>query len=108
MSSTELFLLQRCIDREEPCVPEVAGESWFSVTFAAEIMGYELDYFTREINKRKVPRHPLQGKCIRFSDTAKVFVSEQSSEDEERVSNSVSPQRKNKATKPARRKKKSS
>ena len=69
MSSTNEFLLQRCIEKMEPCVPVFDGESWFSVAFVAEILGYDnVKNFREKLNRRKVPRHPVQSKCIRFSD----------------------------------------
>lgn len=70
MSSTiDALLVQKCLEKMEPCVPVFGGESWFSVAFVAEIMGYDnVKYFTEQINKANVPRHQFQKKCIRFSD----------------------------------------
>lgn len=68
------FLVQRCIDQSEPCVPGFGEEPWFSIDFVAEVMGYlNAEDFRRRLNQRNVPRHPIQKKCIRFSDTAKEF-----------------------------------
>lgn len=74
-SSIGNLLIERCLERSEPCVPEVEGESWFSIQFVSDVVGYEsVEYFTRLINERQVPRHPFQNKCIRFSDLTKHHV----------------------------------
>lgn len=63
------FLIQLCVEKQEPCVPGYGCESWFSVAFVAEIMGYDaVKHFTEKLNKLDIPRHPVQGKCVRFSD----------------------------------------
>ena len=84
----DVWLVQECMKRSEPCVPELVGESWFSISFVAECCGYtSLEYFTKLINKRDIPRHPFQRECIRFSDLKAFNV--QPTEDQLGTSDSV-------------------
>lgn len=72
-TSNQQFLIERCLAQSEPCVPEWNDESWFSIPFVASVLGYDnLAYFARKVNEAKLPRHPMQSKCIRFSDTGKI------------------------------------
>ena len=83
-----IWLVQRCIDESEPCIPVIGGEPWVSIRFAAGLVGYEPEYFARLISAWGVPRHPHFRNIIRLSDLEGRH--EQHSKDTQRVSDTVS------------------
>ena len=66
--SIEIHFLEKCLAISEPCCPEFAAESWFSVRFVAGVLGFEPDTLSRKLTAAGIPRHPMQPKLIRFSD----------------------------------------
>lgn len=72
MNQTEMWadLIRDCRALQEPCIPDPV-EPWFSVRFVAVVLGYDsVEGFVRKLTAFGIPRHPIQAKCIRFSDLA--------------------------------------
>lgn len=64
-------LVIACMERQEPCIPDPV-EPWFSVNFVCQVLGYESSIaFVRKLTAAQIPRHPMQAKCIGFSDLHK-------------------------------------
>lgn len=67
-SELSVYLVQECIQRSEACIPD-PNECWFSISFVADVAGYSsVENFRKMLNKARVPRHPFNRNCIRFSD----------------------------------------
>ena len=98
--------IEECRKQELPCVP-TGGEPWFSATFIASnfLMIEKVDAFIRDWKDCNLPilrikRHPL----IKFSDIER-FGLEQSTEDEDGISDPIPAPREESDSKPRKSKK---